>query len=143
MTLHPASSQIHIMFFGHNSFFPSSSPLANDKGEQFLLLNSFVYKTKLIFIRIINSIFYFIYAFDRARERFLLTFSSLCSSVTSKWVNRQQYQQQPWIKKGCHICEKFLALSLKRGTHREKLKKKRKLPMRKDLNSTINSSSFL
>lgn len=34
-----------------------------------LALNSFVYKTKLIFIRLINSIFYFIYAFDsRARE---------------------------------------------------------------------------
>lgn len=30
----------------------------------------------------INSIFYFIYAFDRARERF-----SFSSFVTSKWVN--------------------------------------------------------
>lgn len=71
------------MFFGRISFFllpfspliasisPSCASSITIRVKHFfrLALNSFVYKTKLIFIRLINSIFYFIYAFDsRARE---------------------------------------------------------------------------
>lgn len=57
----PCFSRIHVVFSG--------LPF-RDKDEQFLSLNSFVYKTKLIFIRIINSIFYVICVFDRARGWF-------------------------------------------------------------------------
>lgn len=77
MTLHPAFSQIHIMFLGRLLVL-GNKRRKQVRGERLSLfyssltlsLNSFVCKTKLIFIRIINSIFYFIYGFDRARERF-------------------------------------------------------------------------
>lgn len=127
------SSNSHHVFRSRN--FPpyTSRPshfISDYKGEHSLLLNSFVCKTKLIFISVINSIFYFIYAFDRANDFTRCSFHlSLSLSLPSENVTIKCIQGKHVVR--WHICEHLPLKWTKRASHGE------------DLNLTINFYSLV
>lgn len=88
----PASSRIHIMFLGCLLVLKTGNP----RGEScrsvlsLTLLKQFVCKTKLIFISIINSIFYFIYGFDRA----LASKRLLSLSLTPEYLHTERRRRE-------------------------------------------------